>query len=55
MKNLIHLIYFTTEINFDLVCRKQEVSTDWPYPRCKQLNKLGATKCSSCCEDPIIY
>jgi large conductance mechanosensitive channel len=37
-----------------LVWRKsEETSTDWPCPRCKQMNKLGATKCMACCEDPI--
>jgi len=33
--------------------KSEETSTDWPCPRCKQLNKLGATKCMHCCEDPI--
>jgi len=33
--------------------KSEETSTDWPCPRCKQLNKLGATKCMACCEDPI--
>jgi len=33
--------------------KSEETSTDWPCPRCKQLNKLGATKCMYCCEDPI--
>jgi large conductance mechanosensitive channel len=46
-------VYFVVKL-VGLVWRKQEeVSTDWPCPRCKQMNKLGATKCSSCCEDPI--
>jgi len=33
--------------------KSEEASTDWPCPRCKQMNKLGATKCCACCEDPI--
>jgi len=33
--------------------KSEETSTDWPCPRCKQMNKLGATKCMACCEDPI--
>ncbi|KAG4101007.1 gated mechanosensitive channel [Neocallimastix lanati (nom. inval.)] len=33
--------------------KEEEISTDWPCPRCKQLNKLGATKCYACGEDPI--
>jgi len=33
--------------------KSEETSTDWPCPRCKQSNKLGATKCMHCCEDPI--
>lgn len=33
--------------------KEEEISTDWPCPRCKQMNKLGATKCYACGEDPI--
>ncbi|ORX81888.1 MscL-domain-containing protein [Anaeromyces robustus] len=46
-------VYFVVKL-VGLVWRKQEeISTDWPCPRCKAMNKLGATRCFSCHEDPI--
>ncbi|OUM62946.1 hypothetical protein PIROE2DRAFT_51588 [Piromyces sp. E2] len=46
-------VYLVVKLVSAVWRKSEETSTDWPCPRCKQMNKLGATKCSSCCEDPI--
>jgi len=46
-------VYFVVKLVSAVWRKSEETSTDWPCPRCKQLNKLGATKCMFCCEDPI--
>jgi len=46
-------VYLVVKLVSAVWRKSEEASTDWPCPRCKQMNKLGATKCMYCCEDPI--
>ncbi|ORX45008.1 gated mechanosensitive channel [Piromyces finnis] len=46
-------VYLVVKLVSVIWRKSEETSTDWPCPRCKQMNKLGATRCCACCEDPI--
>jgi len=46
-------LFLIIKLIYAIYKKDQAVSTDWPCPKCKEMVKKGAVRCSHCTAEPI--